>query len=216
MWRPAPSSRRGESALSDLGPFAHTRGTCTIQLTDRYAALTSSASTARMRSSPHRRSARRARRRFPICMSLREYAVDCHIDRSRDSDDVMQMTLNPHDSYKTSILSGLSPTIILDIASRALNFYTYQVRRALLLLGNRSPGESRAGPAGGGLPSAHHEECARSAWFSPAHIPLASVNTSRPRSSGLPFSKHNATPSCAKQRPRLAVRQTALAAGDRI
>ncbi|GAA5997317.1 uncharacterized protein JCM10292_000175 [Rhodotorula paludigena] len=46
-----------------------------------------------------------------------------------DLDDVMQMTLNPHDSYKTSILSGLSPTIILDIASRALNFYTYQVQQ---------------------------------------------------------------------------------------
>jgi len=38
------------------------------------------------------------------------------------------MTFNPHDSWKTSILSGMSPTTILDIASRALNFYTYQVR----------------------------------------------------------------------------------------
>lgn len=42
-------------------------------------------------------------------------------------DDVVQTALNPHDSYKTSILSGLSPSVILDIASRALNFYTYQV-----------------------------------------------------------------------------------------
>ncbi|GAA6056764.1 hypothetical protein JCM3770_006121 [Rhodotorula araucariae] len=46
-----------------------------------------------------------------------------------DLDDVVQTTLNPHDSYKTSILSGLSPTTILDIASRALNFYTYQVQQ---------------------------------------------------------------------------------------
>ncbi|GAA6035985.1 hypothetical protein JCM8097_005200 [Rhodosporidiobolus ruineniae] len=46
-----------------------------------------------------------------------------------DTDDVMQTALNPHDSYKTSILSGLSPAIILDIASRGLNFYTYQVQQ---------------------------------------------------------------------------------------
>ncbi|GAA6024899.1 hypothetical protein JCM10207_000280 [Rhodosporidiobolus poonsookiae] len=46
-----------------------------------------------------------------------------------DLDDVTQTTLNPHDSYKTSILSGLSPAVILDIASRALNFYTYQVQQ---------------------------------------------------------------------------------------
>ncbi|GAA5892167.1 hypothetical protein JCM6882_005714 [Rhodosporidiobolus microsporus] len=46
-----------------------------------------------------------------------------------DADDIMQTSLNPHDSYKTSILSGLSPAIILDIASRALNFYTYQVQQ---------------------------------------------------------------------------------------
>ncbi|GAA5856262.1 hypothetical protein JCM8547_000842 [Rhodosporidiobolus lusitaniae] len=46
-----------------------------------------------------------------------------------DMDDIMQTALNPHDSYKTSILSGLPPTIVLDIASRALNFYTYQVQQ---------------------------------------------------------------------------------------
>lgn len=58
----------------------------------------------------------------------------------------MQTALNPPDAYKTSVLSGLSPTMILDIASRAMvspgdarrpaskltphrrqNFYTYQV-----------------------------------------------------------------------------------------
>ncbi|GAA5889908.1 hypothetical protein JCM5296_003646 [Sporobolomyces johnsonii] len=46
-----------------------------------------------------------------------------------DLDDVVQATLSPHDSYKTSILSGLAPPVILDIASRALNFYTYQVQQ---------------------------------------------------------------------------------------
>ncbi|GAA5980866.1 hypothetical protein JCM10908_003895 [Rhodotorula pacifica] len=46
-----------------------------------------------------------------------------------DPDDVVQTSLNPHDSYKTSILAGLSPTIILDIAGRALNFYAYQTQQ---------------------------------------------------------------------------------------
>ncbi|BGP44540.1 hypothetical protein JCM10450v2_000354 [Rhodotorula kratochvilovae] len=46
-----------------------------------------------------------------------------------DNEDVVQMLFNQHDSYKTSILSGLSPTTILDIATRALNFYTYQVQQ---------------------------------------------------------------------------------------
>ncbi|GAA5859789.1 hypothetical protein JCM1840_006454 [Sporobolomyces johnsonii] len=46
-----------------------------------------------------------------------------------DLDDVVQATLSPHDSCKTSILSGLAPPVILEIASRALNFYTYQVQQ---------------------------------------------------------------------------------------
>ncbi|BGP52505.1 hypothetical protein JCM8202v2_000059 [Rhodotorula sphaerocarpa] len=46
-----------------------------------------------------------------------------------DPDDVVQTSLNPHDSYKTSILAGLSPNTILDIAGRALNFYAYQVQQ---------------------------------------------------------------------------------------
>ncbi|SCV68733.1 BQ2448_854 [Microbotryum intermedium] len=46
-----------------------------------------------------------------------------------DADDVVQTTLNPPDSYKTSVLSGLHPSIILDIASRALNFHTYQTQQ---------------------------------------------------------------------------------------
>ncbi|KAK4055140.1 hypothetical protein OIV83_000420 [Microbotryomycetes sp. JL201] len=46
-----------------------------------------------------------------------------------DSEDVVQTILNPPDSYKTSVLSGLSPPLILDIASRAMNFYTYQVQQ---------------------------------------------------------------------------------------
>ncbi|POY75333.1 hypothetical protein BMF94_1560 [Rhodotorula taiwanensis] len=51
-----------------------------------------------------------------------------------DPDDVVQTSLNPHDSYKTSILAGLSPTIILDVAGRALNFYAYQQEAAFQAL----------------------------------------------------------------------------------
>lgn len=44
--------------------------------------------------------------------------MTCPFDRLRD--DVVQTALNPPDAYKTSVLSGLAPTIILDIASRAM------------------------------------------------------------------------------------------------
>ncbi|KAM0793548.1 hypothetical protein ACM66B_000985 [Microbotryomycetes sp. NB124-2] len=46
-----------------------------------------------------------------------------------EKEDVVQTVLNPPDSYKTSVLSGLTPPLILDIASRAMNFYTYQVQQ---------------------------------------------------------------------------------------
>ncbi|GAA6061039.1 hypothetical protein JCM10212_004613 [Sporobolomyces blumeae] len=46
-----------------------------------------------------------------------------------DADDVVQANLRPDDAYRTSILSGLAPPVILDIASRALNFWTYQVQQ---------------------------------------------------------------------------------------
>jgi len=41
-------------------------------------------------------------------------------------DDVVETALNPGEDYKTSVLSGLSPSIIMDCASRGLAFYSYQ------------------------------------------------------------------------------------------
>lgn len=38
----------------------------------------------------------------------------------------MSTRLNPTEDYKTSVLSGLSPSIITDCASRALSFWNYQ------------------------------------------------------------------------------------------
>ncbi|CEQ38878.1 SPOSA6832_00339 [Sporobolomyces salmonicolor] len=81
------------------------------------------------------------------------------LSRRDFSDDVVQATLSPHDSYKTSILSGLAPSVILDIASRALNFHTYQIHAARGFL----PGAPHQERAGGRLPSALCNVIAREA-----------------------------------------------------
>ncbi|KAF8332862.1 uncharacterized protein EI90DRAFT_2918189 [Cantharellus anzutake] len=44
-------------------------------------------------------------------------------------DDVVICSLHPTNDYKTSILSGLSPTIILEICSRAMSFWQYQIHQ---------------------------------------------------------------------------------------
>lgn len=41
-------------------------------------------------------------------------------------DDLVITHLNPTEDYKTSVLSGLSPTIIMECAGRGLAFYSYQ------------------------------------------------------------------------------------------
>ncbi|EIW76092.1 hypothetical protein CONPUDRAFT_64595 [Coniophora puteana RWD-64-598 SS2] len=46
-----------------------------------------------------------------------------------EPDDVVVCSLNPTNDYKTSVLSGLSPSIILEICSRALSFWQYQVHQ---------------------------------------------------------------------------------------
>jgi hypothetical protein len=40
--------------------------------------------------------------------------------------------LNPSEDYKTSVLSGLSPSIIMDCAGRGLAFYSYQVSQEVI------------------------------------------------------------------------------------
>ncbi|KDQ20722.1 hypothetical protein BOTBODRAFT_101062 [Botryobasidium botryosum FD-172 SS1] len=46
-----------------------------------------------------------------------------------EPDDVVICSLNPSNDYKTSVLSGLSPAIILEICSRAISFYQYQIHQ---------------------------------------------------------------------------------------
>lgn len=41
-------------------------------------------------------------------------------------DDVVTTNLKPTEDYKTSVLSGLDPAIIMECASRGLAFWTYQ------------------------------------------------------------------------------------------
>lgn len=43
-----------------------------------------------------------------------------------DPDGAVVTILNPSEEYKTSVLSGLSPSIIMECAGRALSFWAYQ------------------------------------------------------------------------------------------
>ncbi|EGO01693.1 hypothetical protein SERLA73DRAFT_103622 [Serpula lacrymans var. lacrymans S7.3] len=46
-----------------------------------------------------------------------------------EPDDVVVCSLHPSNDYKTSVLSGLSPSIILEICSRAMSFWQYQIHQ---------------------------------------------------------------------------------------
>ncbi|KAF2706852.1 hypothetical protein K504DRAFT_470865 [Pleomassaria siparia CBS 279.74] len=46
--------------------------------------------------------------------------------------DVVVQGLNPSEDYKTSVLSGLSPTVITEVASRGLAFYSYQASQEII------------------------------------------------------------------------------------
>lgn len=41
--------------------------------------------------------------------------------------DIIRTELSPSEDYKAMVLAGLRPDIVLEISSRALNFWTYQV-----------------------------------------------------------------------------------------
>ena len=43
-----------------------------------------------------------------------------------NKDDAVITQLDPSEDYKTSVLSGFTPTLVVECASRALNFYNYQ------------------------------------------------------------------------------------------
>ncbi|KAJ7490157.1 hypothetical protein B0H11DRAFT_1719450 [Mycena galericulata] len=46
-----------------------------------------------------------------------------------ETDDVVFCSLHPSNDYKTSVISGLTPSIILEICSRAISFWQYQTHQ---------------------------------------------------------------------------------------
>ncbi|KIM45871.1 hypothetical protein M413DRAFT_16691 [Hebeloma cylindrosporum] len=46
-----------------------------------------------------------------------------------EPDDVVVSLLHPTNDYKTSVLSGLTPATILEICSRAISFWQYQIHQ---------------------------------------------------------------------------------------
>ncbi|KAI7893452.1 uncharacterized protein EV154DRAFT_502121 [Mucor mucedo] len=55
----------------------------------------------------------------------------CHTTLSEGSDDIIITQLNPTEEYKSSVLAGLKPDIILDVCARAIAFYEYQTSQEL-------------------------------------------------------------------------------------
>jgi E3 ubiquitin-protein ligase CCNP1IP1 len=54
----------------------------------------------------------------------------CNGDLSKPDDAVIAV-LDPSEDYKTSVLSGLSPNIIMECAGRALSFWAYQTTQEM-------------------------------------------------------------------------------------
>ncbi|KAF8484487.1 hypothetical protein DFH94DRAFT_623520 [Russula ochroleuca] len=55
--------------------------------------------------------------------------VPCGWVFGANSDDVVVSSLHPSNDYKTSVLSGLNPATILEICSRAISFWQYQIHQ---------------------------------------------------------------------------------------
>ena len=50
-------------------------------------------------------------------------------------DDAVSTLLNPTEDYKTSVLSGMSPTTIMECAGRGLAFWSYQSTQEMYVIG---------------------------------------------------------------------------------
>ncbi|KAH6676297.1 cyclin B1 interacting protein-like protein 1 [Halenospora varia] len=59
-------------------------------------------------------------------------ACDGHL---RNPDDIVVANLNPTEDYKTSVLSGLSPNIVMECAGRALSWWAYQTSQEIIYQG---------------------------------------------------------------------------------
>ncbi|KAF7537043.1 hypothetical protein G7054_g4051 [Neopestalotiopsis clavispora] len=57
--------------------------------------------------------------------------TSCNVSLT-NPDDAVIANLRPTEDYKTSVLSGLSPNVIIECASRALNFWAYQTIQQII------------------------------------------------------------------------------------
>ncbi|KAJ1975518.1 ATP-binding cassette, regulator of translational elongation [Dimargaris verticillata] len=57
--------------------------------------------------------------------------MPCADQKFSEADDLVVINLNPSDKYKSSVLAGLHPEFILEIASRGLAFWTYQMSQEM-------------------------------------------------------------------------------------
>ncbi|EHK46249.1 hypothetical protein TRIATDRAFT_240003, partial [Trichoderma atroviride IMI 206040] len=54
----------------------------------------------------------------------------CNVQLTKE-EDVAFMSMNPSEEFKTCVLSGLSPNVIMECAGRAISFWSYQVTHDL-------------------------------------------------------------------------------------
>ncbi|KAA1466283.1 hypothetical protein DENSPDRAFT_767520 [Dentipellis sp. KUC8613] len=62
-----------------------------------------------------------------LCPACETSLSEPGIKSFNDGDDIQVCSLHPSNDYKTSVLSGLSPSTILEICSRAISFWQYQI-----------------------------------------------------------------------------------------
>ncbi|KAI0482127.1 hypothetical protein GGR56DRAFT_684639 [Xylariaceae sp. FL0804] len=72
--------------------------------------------------------------RLGLTSERREHANSCPACGSHltNPDDAVITNLSPSEDYKTSVLSGLSPNVIMECASRALSFWAYQTTQEVI------------------------------------------------------------------------------------
>lgn len=63
-----------------------------------------------------------------------------------NQDDAAVTNLDPTEDYKTSVLSGLTPSIIIECASRAMAFWTYQTTQEMYITACDTPPKLIAEP----------------------------------------------------------------------
>ena len=79
-------------------------------------------------------------------------------------DDAVSTSLNPTDDYKTSVLSGLTPTTIMECAGRGLAFWSYQSTQEMYL--TRTPPPQTRAYYKQRLPRIPCEDADRQVWQS--------------------------------------------------